>query len=253
MQSVWRKPVARQKPRDRTELALLVGGIAVLLLLLAFMKLASEVFEGETQSFDKKILLALRDPSDLSKPIGPQWMLGSALDITSLGSDTVLGLAVFFVGGFLLLQGLWRRALFVVTASLGGWFLQASLKQLFQRPRPDVVPHLREVLSMSFPSGHALQSAVVYLTLGTLLMHIAERRLTKLYCMTVAVLATMLVGVSRVYLGVHYPTDVLAGWLLGLSWALVCWMIERSLERQAGLKRERAESEAKAKAEETAK
>jgi len=253
MQSVWRKPVARQKPRDRTELALLVGGIAVLLLLLAFMKLASEVFEGETQSFDKKILLALRDPSDLSKPIGPQWMLGSALDITSLGSDTVLGLAVFFVGGFLLLQGLWRRALFVVTASLGGWFLQASLKQLFQRPRPDVVPHLREVLSMSFPSGHALQSAVVYLTLGTLLMHIADRRLTKLYCMTVAVLATMLVGVSRVYLGVHYPTDVLAGWLLGLSWALVCWMIERSLERQAGLKRERAESEAKAKAEETAK
>jgi len=104
MQSVWRKPVARQKPRDRTELALLVGGIAVLLLLLAFMKLASEVFEGETQSFDKKILLALRDPSDLSKPIGPQWMLGSALDITSLGSDTVLGLAVFFVGGFLLLS-----------------------------------------------------------------------------------------------------------------------------------------------------
>ena len=251
--SGWRKRIARLKPRDRTELALLVGGIAVLLLLVVFMKLASEVFEGETQSFDKKILLALRDPSDLSNPIGPRWMVGSALDITSLGSDTVLGLAVLFVGGFLLLQGLWRRALFVMAASLGGWFLQASLKQLFQRPRPDVVPHLREVMSMSFPSGHALQSAVVYLTLGTLLMHIAERRLTKLYCMTVAVLATVLVGTSRVYLGVHYPTDVLAGWLLGLSWALVCWMIERSLERQAGLKRERAESEAKAKAEDSQK
>jgi undecaprenyl-diphosphatase len=140
-----------------------------------------------------------------------------------------------------------------VAASLGGWFLQASLKQLFQRPRPDIVPHLREVMSLSFPSGHALQSAVVYLTLGALLMHMAERRLTKLYCMATAMLATALVGTSRIYLGVHYPTDVLAGWLLGLSWALVCWMIERSLERQAGLKREQAESEAKARAEQSQK
>jgi undecaprenyl-diphosphatase len=251
--SGWLKQVARLKPRDRTELALLIGGIAVLLLLVVFMKLASEVFEGETQSFDKKILLALRDPSDLSRPIGPAWLPGAALDITSLGSDTVLGLVVFFVAGFLVLQGLWRRALLVVAASLGGWFLQASLKQLFQRARPDIVPHLRAVMSMSFPSGHALQSAVVYLTLGTLLMHMAERRFTKLYCIAVAMLATVLVGASRVYLGVHYPTDVLAGWLLGLSWALVCWMIERSLERQAGLKRELSRSEAKARAEQSQK
>jgi undecaprenyl-diphosphatase len=251
--SGWFKQVARLKPRDTTELGFLIGGIAVLLLLVVFMKLASEVFEGETQSFDKKILLALRDPADLSHPIGPAWMLNAALDITSLGSDTVLGLAVLAVAGFLLLQGLWRRALLVVAASLGGWFLQASLKQLFQRPRPDIVPHLREVMSLSFPSGHALQSAVVYLTLGALLMHMAERRLTKLYCMATAMLATALVGTSRIYLGVHYPTDVLAGWLLGLSWALVCWMIERSLERQAGLKREQAESEAKARAEQSQK
>jgi undecaprenyl-diphosphatase len=167
-------------------------------------------------------------------------MVGAALDITSLGSATVLGLTVFGVAGFLLLQGLWRRALFVMAASFGGWFLNGALKQLFQRPRPDVVPHLRDVMSMSFPSGHALQSAVVYLTLGALSMHIAERRLTKFYSMTIAMLATALVGVSRLYLGVHYPTDVLAGWLIGLSWALLCWLVERSLERQAGLKRERA-------------
>ena len=236
------------RPRDRTELILLIGSIAFLLLLVVFMKLASEVLEGETQGFDRRILLALRSPDNLSHPIGPAWMVGAALDITSLGSATVLGLAVFAVAGFLLLQGLWRRALFVTVASLGGWFLNGALKQLFQRPRPDVVPHLREVMSMSFPSGHALQSAVVYLTLGALLMHIAERRLTKLYCMTLAMLATVLVGASRVYLGVHYPTDVLAGWLIGLSWALLCWMIERSLERQSGLKRERAEAEAKARA-----
>ena len=249
----WRKLLTRVKPRDRTEFALLIGSIAFLLLLVVFSKLASEVLEGETQSFDKKILLALRDPADLSRPIGPRWLVSGALDITALGSATVLGLTVFAVAGFLLLQGLWRRALFVTLASCGGWFINAALKQLFQRPRPDVVPHLREIMTMSFPSGHALQSAVVYLTLGALLMQIAQRRLTKLYCMLVAMLATVLVGASRVYLGVHYPTDVLAGWLIGLSWALLCWMIERSLEHRAGLKRERAEAEAKARAENQSK
>jgi len=247
--SWWMKQLGRLKPRDRTELAVLIGSIAILLLLVVFMKLASEVFEGETQGFDRQILLALRDPADLAHPIGPRWMLSAALDITALGSATVLGLTVFAVAGFLLLQGLWRRALFVTAASLGGWFLNSSLKQLFQRPRPDVVPHLREAMSLSFPSGHALTSAAVYLTLGALSMHIAQRRLTKVYCISMAMLATAMVGVSRIYLGVHYPTDVLAGWLIGLSWALMCWMIERSLERRAGLKRERAEAEARAKAE----
>ena len=247
--SGWRKRLARVTPRDRTELALLIGGIAVLFLLVVFIKLASEVLEGETQSFDKKILLALRNPADLSRPIGPAWMVSAALDITALGSATVLGLTVLTVAGFLLLQGLWRRALFVMFASSGGWFINGALKQLFQRPRPDIVPHLREVMTMSFPSGHALQSAAVYLTLGALSMHIARRRLAKWYCMAVATLATALVGASRVYLGVHYPTDVLAGWLIGLSWALLCWMIERILERQTGLQRERAEAEANARAE----
>jgi undecaprenyl-diphosphatase len=245
----WRKQLARMKPRDRTELTLLIGGLAFLVLLITFTKLAGEVFEGETQSFDKKILLALRDKTDLSRPIGPRWLVSAALDITALGSATVLGLTVLAVAGFLLLQGLWRRAVFVIAASLGGWFINNALKELFQRPRPDVVPHLREVMTMSFPSGHALQSAAIYLTLGALSMHIARHRLAKWYCMAVATLATALVGASRVYLGVHYPTDVLAGWLIGLSWALLCWMIERILERQAGLKRERAEAEASARAE----
>jgi undecaprenyl-diphosphatase len=245
----WRGWLVRLKPRDRWELTLLVTGIVFLLLVLAITKLASEVLEGETLQFDRAILVSLRDPADLARPKGPRWMLSAALDITALGSATVLGLAVFSVAGFLVLQGLWRRATIVVAASLGGWFLNAALKQLFQRARPDVVPHLREAMSLSFPSGHALQSAAVYLTLGALMMRFAHRRITKIYCITVAAMATVLVGLSRVYIGVHYPTDVLAGWLIGLSWALLCWTIERSLERQAGLKRERAESEAKAKAE----
>ncbi len=241
-QTGWRHALARVKPRDRSELTLLLGGMALLVLVLVFSKLASEVLEGETQRFDRQILSALRDPSDRSRPIGPAWLLSGALDITALGSATVLGLTVLAVTGFFVLQGMWRRGLFVFVASFGGWFINGALKQMFQRPRPDVVPHLRETMSLSFPSGHALTSAVVYLTLGALLMRVAERRLTKIYCMAVAMMATFVVGASRVYLGVHYPTDVIAGWLIGLSWALVCWMIERSLERRAGLQRERAEA-----------
>ena len=238
----WRTYLARVAPRDREELVLLLAGVAVLVLLLVFMRLASEVLEGETLTFDKQILAALRDPADLSRPIGPRWLLNGALDITALGSATVLGLVVFAVTGFLVLQGMWRMGTFVFVACSGGWLLNHGLKQLFQRPRPDIVPHLREVMTMSFPSGHALTSAVVYLTLGALLMRVAKRRLTKWFCMGIAMLATFLVGASRVYLGVHYPTDVLAGWLVGFSWALLCWLIERSLERRAGLKRERTQA-----------
>ena len=166
--------------------------------------------------------------------------------MTALGSPTVIGLTVMAVSGFLVLHGRWRNGLFVAFATGSAFVVDEALKQFFQRARPDVVPHLREVMTMSFPSGHALMSAVVYLTLGALSMRIAERRLTKFYCMAMAMLITVLVGASRVYLGVHYPTDVIAGWLIGLSWALLCWMLERTLERRAGWKRERAEAEAQA-------
>jgi undecaprenyl-diphosphatase len=151
----------------------------------------------------------------------------------------VLGLAVLAVTGYLVLHRLYRTGLFVLAASVGGWVLNTALKHAFDRARPDIVPHLREVMTSSFPSGHALTSAAVCLTLGALLMRIAERRLAKFYCIGVAMAVTLLVGTSRVYLGVHYPTDVLAGWIIGLSWALLCWMAERLLEYRAGLKRER--------------
>jgi undecaprenyl-diphosphatase len=238
----WSTRLARFRPRDRAELALLAGGVVFLLLLLTVMKLAGEVVEGETLKFDTRILLALRDPANPSMPIGPRWLVSAALDITALGSPVVLGLTVIGVAGFLVLQGMWRTGLFVTLASGGALVINVALKHLFQRPRPEVVPHLREVMTMSFPSGHALTSAVVYLTLGALCMRIAERRVTKFYCMAMAMLVTGLVGASRVYLGVHYPTDVIAGWLIGFSWALLCWIVERSLERRAGLRRERSQA-----------
>jgi undecaprenyl-diphosphatase len=221
--------------RDRKSHPMLGTGIALAMLLVGFAAVATAVSNGSTRQIDEQVLRAFRQADDPSKPIGPRWLEGAALDITALGSGFVLGLVMFAVVGFLALQGTTRAALFVFAASAGGWAMNNVLKDLFHRQRPDIVPHLRDVMSTSFPSGHAMGSATVYLTLGALLMGIAERRVTKIYCMAMAALLTALVGVTRVYLGVHYPSDVLAGWLAGLSWALLCWMIERTLARRAGL------------------
>ena len=206
-----------------------------------FAVLANEVREGDTRQFDEWVLNALRQTADKGQLKGPRWLAAGAEDITALGGPTVLGLTVLAVTGYLLLHGLYRNGLFIFVASAGGWVLNWILKAGFARARPDVVPHLREVMSSSFPSGHALTSAAVYLTLGTLLMRIAEGRLAKYYCIAIAMFVTLLVGLSRVFLGVHYPSDVLAGWLIGMSWALLCWAVERTLERRAGLKREKEE------------
>lgn len=237
-----RKLAARVVSRDRDELFLLLGTLALLGTTLLVLNLAGQVLEGDTQHFDERILASLRKADDPSMPIGPTWLEMAAFDITALGGATVLGLTVAAVVGFLALERLYRNAAFVLVASVGGWVLNNLLKELFARPRPEIVPHLREVASLSFPSGHALTSAVVFLTLGALLMRVAQTRLVKFYCMAVAMLATLLVGATRVYLGVHYPTDVLAGWLIGAAWALFCWLLARAVERTAGLKRERAEA-----------
>ena len=223
------------RARDRTELAFLLGGLLLVVLLLGFAVMSNLVLEGGTQNFDDRILRALRRADDPAVPIGPLWLRLAALDITALGSATVLGLVVVSIAGFMVLQGLRRTALFVCVASVSGSLLNWGLKEIFQRARPDVVPHLREVMSLSFPSGHAMTSAVVYLTLGALLMRVVPRRTTKIYCMAVAILLAALVGLSRIYLGVHYPTDVLAGWLVGFSWALFCWLVERAIERRRGV------------------
>ena len=230
-----------RRPRDRQELVILVCAVSVLALLWIFATLADKVFEGDTRQFDEWVLGALRQDQDRSLIRGPRWLQWGAQDITALGSPTVLGLTVLAVTGYLLLHGLYRNGAFIFVASGGGWVLNWALKQLFARTRPDIVPHLREVTSSSFPSGHALTSAAVYLTLGALLMRIADGRLAKYYCIATAMFVTFLVGVSRVFLGVHYPTDVLAGWLIGMGWALLCWVVERVLERRAGLRREKQE------------
>ena len=236
-------PRRLRRPRDRDELLILAGAVLILAFIWLFAILAGSVMEGDTREFDERVLSALRKPEDPGQLRGPRWLMWGAQDITALGSPTVLGLTVLAVTGYLCLHGLYRNGLFVFTATVGGWVLNQVLKAGFDRTRPDIVPHLREVVSSSFPSGHALTSAAVYLTLGALLMRIAEGRLAKYYCIATAMLVTFLVGASRVFLGVHYPSDVVAGWLIGMTWALLCWVIERALERRAGLNREKLEQQ----------
>ncbi|HVZ20320.1 MAG TPA: phosphatase PAP2 family protein [Vicinamibacterales bacterium] len=213
--------------RDRRELRWLLEGLAFCALLLAFVVLAGYVMAGDTQAFDVGVLRALRDPANLAQPRGPAWLEFAMLDLTALGSSTVLTLMVVAVAGFLVLQARHRLAVVVLVAAASGELLDEILKHVFMRPRPTIVPHLREVLETSFPSGHAMESAIVYLTLGAMMMRMAERRATKAYCLGLAIVVTLLVGISRIYLGVHYPTDVLAGWMVGFLWAWLCSMAVR--------------------------
>ena len=239
----WRRAWARLTRFERRELSWLLIGLGACVLLFVFLALAGEVLEGDTLAFDTRILRAFRKADDPSTPIGPAWVGSTLLDLTALGGPTVLTLVVLSIIGFMLLQRRYWTALFIFVTSTTGEVVGYAMKSVFMRARPTVVAHLREAYSTSFPSGHAMQSAIVYLTLGALLMRIAEGRLTKIYCLTVAMILTFLVGVSRVYLGVHYPTDVLGGWIVGMVWASVCWLAAQHFEVRAALKAERQKAE----------
>ena len=205
---------------------ILIAGAALL-----FSELV-EMVQGEPHAFDRWVLLALRNPGDLSDPIGPAWLELVYRDITSLGGAAVLTLMTAIVVGFLLVDKKRAAAWLVLASIAGGTLLSVILKLVFARPRPDVVPHLVAVSSASFPSGHAMLSAVVYLTLGALLSRVEGPPRVKIYVLSIAVLLTLLIGTSRVYLGVHWPTDVLAGWCAGAAWATLCWRIALALQRR---------------------
>ncbi|MBM3856033.1 MAG: phosphatase PAP2 family protein, partial [Verrucomicrobia bacterium] len=120
---------------------------------------------------------------------------------------------------------------------LSGLVLSTMLKYFFGRPRPDVVPHLSPAALASFPSGHSMLSAIVYLALGTLLARLVSEMRLKLYILGMALTLTFLVGASRIYAGVHYPSDVLAGWTAGLVWAVLCWLAARYLQERGSVEK----------------
>jgi len=214
---------------------LAIGGLAAGVWL--FAALADEVMEGGTRKFDRTLLLALRRPGDL-QPLGPSALLNAARDITALGGPSVLTLLTVAVSLFLALDGKKHMALFVCGSIGSGLLVSNLLKDSFDRPRPDIIPHEVYAASYSFPSGHSMLSALTYLTLGAILARSHERKLLKAYFLLVAVFLTVLIGVTRVYLGVHWPTDVLAGWTAGAVWALLCWLLARWLQTRHALEPE---------------
>ena len=210
-------------------LAVIAGGIWL------FVEIADEVVEGDTHHFDRIILLAMRDPSDTTDPWGPKWLEEMGRDFTALGGMGILiVLTAATAGGYVLRK---RRvtALLIVVAVFGGLVISLALKQGFDRPRPDLVPHGSYVYTKSFPSGHSMLSAITYLTLGSLMVGTLNHKSLKVYVMAISILITLLVGLSRVYLGVHWPTDVLAGWAAGASWSLICWFAAKWLQRKGSV------------------
>lgn len=197
----------------------------------AFAAIADEVGEGDVRQIDENLLLALRT-DDRADPVGPEWFETMLMDVTALGGFAVLALATLIAVGFLLTLKRWSDALMLLVATIGGAAISEGLKVGFNRPRPDLVAHIVEATSMSFPSGHAMLSAVTYLTLGALIARSQDSKTVRFYVLGVALLLTVLIGVSRVYLGVHWPTDVLAGWCLGAAWALICWVAATWLDRR---------------------
>jgi len=215
---------------------IIVGGVW------AFIALADEVLEGDTQHFDNYVMHVLQRPVTAADapavtetlPIGPPWLREVGRDLTALGGVAVLTLVTIAVAGFLAISGKYRAMILVLVATFGGLIISSGLKHAIDRPRPNV-SHRQHVYTKSFPSGHSMLSAVVYLTLGSMLTRLVPNRTEKFYCLACAMLLTFLVGISRVYMGVHYPTDVLAGWSAGLVWASICWLVARALQHRGAV------------------
>ena len=205
--------------------------VAIGALIALFVGIASEMLEGETRAIDERLVLAFRSAADPRQLAGPLWVTEIARDVTALGGGTVLTLVVAAVTGFLLLTKKRHALLVILLATAGGIALSYALKGHFARPRPELVPHLSIVSSSSFPSGHSMLAAVVYLTLAAMLARLVQRRTLKLYIVAVAAIIAFAVGVSRVLLGVHYPTDVAAGWAVGIAWAIACGALMRLLQK----------------------
>jgi undecaprenyl-diphosphatase len=214
-----------------TLLNLFFGAVFAWLLL----KCVPNIYKGRLEAFDNHLLRALRRPENPSIPIGPKWLPQAAKDVTALGSGSNLTIVTGILVGFLCLNRRFRATGFLLGSVGSGLLLCQSLKGFFARRRPAVVPHLVHFDPASFPSGHSMGAALVYLTSGSIISRQVTGSLAKAYFLSMAVLLAVMVGVSRVYLGVHYPSDVLAGWAAGSLWSSACAQAARWLQHQGSV------------------
>ncbi|MGB7343301.1 MAG: phosphatase PAP2 family protein [Pirellulaceae bacterium] len=215
------------------EPTVLFGLLVMVLAVWGLIELTDEVLEGSTDAFDRWAVRSLREANDPANPIGPTWMEEAGRDLTALGGIAVMLIAIASSAGFLAINRAYRTMTVLLISTLSGMGATLLMKSLFARPRPDFVPHLSHVYTSSFPSGHSMMAAVVYLTLAVLIAPVLRHFWLRFYAIAVAAGLTVLVGISRVYMGVHYPTDVLAGWTAGLVWALTCWLIARGINSKS--------------------
>ncbi len=214
------------QPRAATSMLLLAaasGGVLI------FLLAAAMATRGEPLAFDREILLSLRRVGDPAIPVGPLWLLPAARDLTTLAGTPVLTAMTLVLAGYFALKRQWSLVLLLFAAVIGETLLAQNLKALFARPRPDIVPHLVIASSASFPSGHSTSAAATYLTLAALIARETRQRIVRNYVFAVAVTLALMVGASRVYLGVHYPTDVIGGLSFGAAWAAVVLIAARKL------------------------
>ncbi|HYC67150.1 phosphatase PAP2 family protein [Brevundimonas sp.] len=215
----------------RTEIAAVSALFIVALGVMTFVELADDMTEADGRAFDQGVLEAMR-PHAIADPWGPGWLETAAMDLTALGGTAVLSLFAVIVTGFLILQRKRLSGLLLALGLIGGVALSEGLKALFGRDRPPEALRAVETMSASFPSGHSLLSAVFYLSIGVMLTRAFPQKRLKAYVIAVAVLLTLLVGLTRVYLAAHWATDVLAGWSVGAAWAMALWLIAYGLQRR---------------------
>ena len=210
-------------PVIRERRLLLLAGLSVLLAVFGVVELTDDVLEGDTQALDETVLQWFRHAD--GTPIGPSWLPLAAQDLTALGSHSVLTLICVLAVGLCLMARRFDVLAMLTFSGVGATVINFGLKALFARPRPSIVEPLVDVHTYSYPSGHALMSFALYLSFAAVTAELAAGFRTRAYLVCGGLLIAGIVGMTRIYLGVHYPSDVIGGWAIGGAWALLCWIV----------------------------
>lgn len=216
---------------DRLDGAMLIAASAMLVASLILIKTIDEVVENETDWFDHRIV------EWIASVHAPGWVEEIMRDCTALGGIFVLSLVSLAVIIYLYARRQFHAVVLVLVAVIGALLLSVTLKGFFHRDRPTILEHKSFVMTSSFPSGHAMLSAAVWLTLGVMLARLENSPWLKAYFIGLALFISFAVGISRVWLGVHWPTDVIAGWTTGSIWAVLCYFLTRYLQHRGTVER----------------